>query len=259
MANPVFSRNQQFHGNAELSTSGLEEQYNAPSVTFDERLPMTYEGTLTRAVGFFLLAVGSAAAIGLFAPGLTMPLGLVSFVLMLVVAFQRSPHPGLLAATIATFGGLAGGLTVILESQYPGIALQAVAATASVFLGTLALYRFAGVRVSARATKVLMVAMVGYAIFSIVNFAMIWLGGMDGFGLRSQEIPGTSIPWGVPIGIFAVLLAAFLLVTDFQFIENGVEQRIPQKNEWIAAYGLVFTLVWLYVEFLRLLAILRGR
>src|SRR5690606_11096601 len=121
------------------------------------------------------------------------------------------------------------------------------------------LYTSGRVRITTKFGRIMTIAFVGYALFSVVNFALTMFTPMDGFGIRSLEIPGTSIPWGVPIGIFAVLLASFMLVRDFQFVDEGVKNRIPAKNEWIAAYGIVFTIIWLYIEILRLLAIFRGR
>ncbi|MBN3585572.1 Bax inhibitor-1/YccA family protein, partial [Algoriphagus aestuarii] len=98
----------------------------------------------------------------------------------------------------------------------------------------------------------------GYALFSLVNLGMMLFGATDSaFGLRtSVEIMG--IPLGVIVGVLAVGLAAFCLIMDFDAIKRGVEGGIPARFAWSAAFGLLVTLVWLYLEFLRLLAILRG-
>jgi len=273
VANPIFTRNKQFQGDGVVqqapvrglspraSASTLEQQLNAPSGTAFETGRMSYEGTLLKSAGFFGLAVLSAAAVGVLMPGATNFFGIAAFVLMLVVAFSRNHSPVLLGVTLAAFGGFAGGFTVLLESNptYNGIAMQALVATASVFAAVLILFRSGKIRATAKMNRYVMIAMVGYVLFSLVNIGFMMFTDIDGFGLRSQDIPGTSIAWGIPIGIFAVLLGAYMLLRDFTFIENGVKTGIPAKHEWLAAYGIVFTIIWLYIEFLRLLAILRGR
>jgi uncharacterized YccA/Bax inhibitor family protein len=103
-----------------------------------------------------------------------------------------------------------------------------------------------------------MIAIIGYAVFSLINLVMMWTGAVqEPFGLRtSVEIFG--IPLGVFIGLLAIGLAAFSLIMDFTSIEAGVQSGAPQRFSWTAAFGLTVTLVWLYVEIIRLLAILRG-
>ncbi len=271
MANPIFTRNKQFQGDGviqqapvrgiapQASASALEQQFDAPSGTAFETGRMSYEGTLLKSVGYFALAVLSAAAVGVLAPGAYFIFGIAAFVLSLVVAFSRNPSPVLMGVTLVAWGGMAGGLTVVLESNptYNGIAMQAVLATASVFAAVLILFRSGKIRATAKMNRYFMIAISGYVIFSLVNIGLQMFGSLDGWGIHSQEIGSTGIPWGVPIGIFAVLLGAYMLLRDFTFIENGVKTGIPAKNEWLAAYGIVFTIIWLYVEFLRLLAILR--
>ena len=260
MANPVFSRNKEFSGqstgfNVQGADSTISVNGGAPTISG----AMSYEGTIVRASVYFALALATALVVGSFAQGLTWPLSIVGLALSLVVAFSRNPSPILMGVTVAAYGGVAGGLTGILESipKYQGIALQAVLATAAVFVSVLALYRSGKIRTSPKMTRFFYVALTGYVLFSIVNAGMIWLGHMDGFGIRSMDIGSTGIPWGVPIGIFAILLGTYMLLSDFEFIANGVRRGAPARLEWVGAYGLVFSLIWLYIEFLRLLAILR--
>ena len=110
-----------------------------------------------------------------------------------------------------------------------------------------------------RGTKVFLVAMVGYLVFSLLNVVLQLTGVVPhAFGLLSGNIPGTSIPVGVVIGVLVVIMAAYSLVLDFDFVQQGVRRGIPAKYGWTGAFGIMVTVVWLYVEFLRLLAILRG-
>ena len=91
----------------------------------------------------------------------------------------------------------------------------------------------------------------GYLVFCLVNLVVMLFGGGGDFGLRQG-------PFGFAIGLFAVGLAAAMLILDFDFAEQGVKNGIPERYAWLAAFGLVVTLVWLYIEMLRLIAILRG-
>jgi uncharacterized YccA/Bax inhibitor family protein len=133
-----------------------------------------------------------------------------------------------------------------------GIVAQAVLATLAVFAVSLWAYRSKRIRVTPRFQRGVMIALGGYLVFCLVNLLFQVFGSSDSvFGFR------TGI-FGVLIGLFAVGLAAFCLILDFDFIEKGVQQGIPAKFAWTAAFALTVTLVWLYIEVLRLLAILRG-
>jgi uncharacterized YccA/Bax inhibitor family protein len=136
--------------------------------------------------------------------------------------------------------------------------LQAVIATLVVVGVTLALFASGKIRASKKATKVFLIALIGYAVFSLVNVGIMIFGGAGGnpWGLRgSVEIFG--IPLGVVLGVFVVLLAAYSLVLDFDFIQKGVQNKAPRKYGWTGAFGIMVTVIWLYLELLRMLAIAR--
>ena len=138
-----------------------------------------------------------------------------------------------------------------------GIVLQAVIGTLVVFGVTLALFANGKIRASKKATKVFMIAIVGYAVFSLLNMVLMLTGVVtDPWGLRGAVIFG--IPIGIVIGLFAIVLAAYSLVLDFDFVQRGVKAGAPRKYGWSAAFGLTVTLVWLYIEMLRLIAIFRS-
>jgi uncharacterized YccA/Bax inhibitor family protein len=261
MANPTFSRNPAFNGRGgaptqEVTPESLQAMYNAPSATAVDTGRMTYEDTITKTTGLFaVLLVG--AAVGWLVPGLAIIGALVGFVLGLVNSFKRSPSVPLIVAYAAFEGLFVGGISQILDSALPGVAVQAVLATLVVVGVVLALFRSGKIRASARATKIFMIAMVSYLVFSLVNFGLVAFGAIDNpFGVRGFEIFG--IPLGVVIGLLAVLMASYSLVLDFDFIQRGVQSGAPRKLGWQAAFGLMVTVVWLYVELLRIFAILRG-
>lgn len=217
---------------------------------------MSYENTLRKTVLLFVIVL-ACAGLGWWAPILMYPGMIAGLVLGLVNAFKKEPSPALIIAYAACQGFFIGGISMVMEMLYPGIVMQAVLGTFSVFAVTLLLFRSGKVRTSPKLTKIFLVAVIGYALFSLVNLVLMLTGVTSGmFGVRSIEVFG--IPLGVVIGVLAVLLAAYSLVMDFEFVKNGVENRVPAKWGWSAAFGIMVTLIWLYIEILRIIAILRG-
>jgi uncharacterized YccA/Bax inhibitor family protein len=241
----------------------LEHMYNQPSAGPAQTGRMTFDDVIVKTLLCLGVVLLGAAVPAFLVPGLAVPLMVVGalggFVLGLVNSFKREPSPALILAYAGLEGLFLGGLTMFFEAIWPGIALQALTGTLIVFSVTLALFKSGKVRATPKAMKFFMIAIVSYALFSLVNLGMMVFGVTDGmFGVRSADIPGTNIPFGVVIGLFAIGLAAFSLIIDFTSISEGVRHGAPQKYSWTAAFGLTVTLVWLYVEILRLLAILRG-
>lgn len=239
----------------------LEQAYQQPAAGPAQTGRMTYDDVIVKTGGLLALVV-AMGALNWFVLGgnpLATYGGLaIGFVLGLVNAFKREPSPALIAVYAAAEGLFLGGISMVFEAIYPGIVLQAVLATGATFVATLLLFSSGAVRVTPKMTRFVLIALVGYALFSLVNLGIMLFGSGDAaFGLRSSvEIMG--IPLGVFIGVFAVGLAAICLIMDFDAIKRGVEGGIPSRFAWSAAFGLIVTLVWLYIEFLRLIAILRG-
>ena len=254
-----------------MNQQQLEHLYNQPSAGPADTGRMTFDDVIVKTIATIgMVLIGAAVPAFLFpslAP-LLMIVGLIGgFVLGLVNSFKREPVPALILGYGFLEGLFLGGLTMFLEAMFPNIAMQALIGTLSVFAVTLLLFRSGKVRATPKAMKIFMIMLIGYALFSLVNLGLMIFGATDGmFGVRSAGIPGTQgmfgfengIPFGIVIGIFAIALAAFSLVIDFTMISEGVRNGAPRKYSWTAAFGLTVTLVWLYVEFLRLIAILRG-
>jgi len=265
-SNPAFSRNPVFSGNAaakptpDITVDGLQQMYNAPAATPSQTDRMSYDDVIVKTAGLFvvLLATATVGFLTMFPTPTVLGMGLLiagvigGLVLGLVNAFKREPSVPLIVA-YAAFEGLAvGAISGIFEFQWSGIVLQAVLATFAVFGVTLALFASGKIRASKRATKIFLIAMVGYGVFSLLNFVLMLTGVVtDPFGLRSGWI-------GIAIGLLAVILAAYSLVLDFDSIQRGVKTGAPRKYGWSAAFGLVLTLVWLYLELLRIIAIFRN-
>ncbi|QCU78666.1 Bax inhibitor-1/YccA family protein [Citricoccus sp. SGAir0253] len=231
----------------------LEQSYSGPAAGPADTGRMSYNDVIAKTV-MTLVVVLAGAVVGWMMPALMLPGAIVGLVLGLVNSFKREPSPVLILLYAAAEGLFLGGISQVFEQMWPGIASQAVLATFCVFAVTLALYSSGKWRVTAKSVKIFMIAMIGYAVFSLVNLFLMLFGVTDAmFGLRG-EYPLL----GIGIGLLAVFLAAFSLVMDFTSITQGVQSGAPQKYSWTAAFGLTVTLVWLYVEILRILAILRG-
>jgi uncharacterized YccA/Bax inhibitor family protein len=285
MANPAYSRNKGFMSPPrEMSAEELQAMYNAPAASATRAaapatpqsdsgagstntvsgLAMSIEGTMAKTFGMFaLLVVGAAGTWTLTnanpaaGSGAMIIGGLLGFVLAMVNIFKREPSAPLILMYSLAQGVFLGALSALFDAQWNGIVFQAVLATLTVVGVTLALFASGKVRASAKGTKVFLIAMVGYLLFSVINMFLVMFGAIDNpWGLSGISVFG--IPLGVIIGIFAVLLGAYSLVLDFEFIRNGVANRMPAKYEWTGGFGIMVTVIWLYTEILRLLAISRN-
>jgi uncharacterized YccA/Bax inhibitor family protein len=148
-----------------------------------------------------------------------------------------------------------GGISRFFSQFGDGIVPQAVFGTLAIVGITLALFASGKIRASKKATKVFMIAIIGYMAFSLINLVLMLTGVTTGmFGLRSIEFLG--LPLGVWLGAFIVLLAAYSLVLDFDQIKTGVERGAPRVYGWVGAFGIMVTVVWLYTEVLRIVAML---
>jgi uncharacterized YccA/Bax inhibitor family protein len=245
-----------------MTDEQLRQMYAQPSAGPADTGRMTFDDVIMKTAACLAAVIAGAAVTLVVAQGLASLLMIVGalggFVLALVNTFKKQPSPALILAYAALEGLFLGGLTRILDGMFPGVGLQAVIGTLSVFAVTLVLFKSGKVRATPRAMRFFMIGVIGYAVFALINMVMMWTGAVQSpFGLRtSVEIFG--IPLGVFIGLLAIGLAAFSLIMDFTSIEAGVRSGAPQRFSWTAAFGLTVTLVWLYVEIIRLLAILRG-
>ncbi len=259
-SNPVLSRQDVFsrNGYATFRTEpetqapdGLRRQFS-PSGPVSTQ-PMTLDDVISRTGLLLVIAVATGAA-AWFAEvgfGLAIVAALVGFGLAMVNSFKQVPSPPLIMAYAAVEGVFLGAVSRAIETSDPnldGVVVQAVAGTAIVFGVMLALYKSGKIRVTARFTKILIAATVAYMILMFGNLLLhlfdsgfnAWGGGM---GLATAAI--------------GVVLASLFLALDFDMVENGIRMGAPQIESWRAAFGLTVTIVWLYLELLRLISILR--
>lgn len=241
--NPVF--NQSLRTGLQAST--MEQVQVDQEFSKLTSRPMTMEGTASKVLAlFFAVLVGAGATWFFDLVSLAFPAMFVGLGLGLFATFSKKIRPGVMMAYGLVQGVFIGGISMIFEAMYPGIAQTAVLGTLATAGAMFAAYRFGWVKVDARFTRIMMFSLIGYGVFAMVNLGFAMFGGMSAY----------SSPFGWVIALFGVGLAAFTLNLDFEAIAQGVSQRWPQEMEWRAAFGLTASLIWLYVEILRLLSIL---
>lgn len=217
---------------------------------------MTIDNTIRKSIILFALVL-AGAGVGWFIPGLYFPAAIVGLVLGLVISFKKSVNVPLIVSYALIEGVFVGGLSSVLENIYPGVVIQAVLATFAVVGTTLLLFTSGKVRTSPKMTKFFLIAMASYFVFSLINVGLQLTGVAGGdWGLYSATVAG--IPLGFVIGIFAVLMGTYSLIMDFEYIQEGARNRLPEKYGWLASFGLIVTVIWIYVEILRLISIIRG-
>ncbi|MGW2055244.1 Bax inhibitor-1/YccA family protein [Streptomyces sp. NPDC001840] len=184
--------------------------------------------------------------------GIAIGAALIAMVLSLVQSFKRRPTPALILA-YAAFEGVFLGVISSAVSTYisPGVVVQAVMGTMAVFAGVLFAYKMRWIRVTRRFYGFVMAAAMGFLLLMAVNLLFTVFGGGDGLGFRSGGL-------GIIFGIIGIILGACFLALDFKQVEDGIAYGAPREESWLAAFGLTLTLVWIYLEMLRVLSILQG-
>jgi len=184
--------------------------------------------------------------------GIGIGAALVAMVLGLVQSFKRKASPGLILTYAALEGVFLGVVSNIVDNRIAsGAAMQAVIGTMAVFAAVLVAYKAGWIRVNRRFYGFVMAAALGFVLLMAVNLLFAVFGGGDGLGFRSGGL-------GIMFGIIGVLLGACFLALDFKQIEDGIAYGAQRDEAWLAAFGLTLTLVWIYLEFLRLIAILQS-
>jgi uncharacterized YccA/Bax inhibitor family protein len=254
-SNPVLNRSFKNPGYAAVDPNKLEEIYNAPAASSARTGRMTMDDVITR-TGILLAVLVVAGGISWtlnLGGGIIMIALLAGFGLAMVNIFSKTVRPGLIITYAAVQGIALGAISHSLNIAYPGIAGQAVMGTICAFVGMLVAYRSGRIRVTPKFTKMLIGAAMGYLLLGLVSIVGSFAGLGGGLGLFG--ISG----FGPLIAIAGVALASFFLILDFDQIQKGVAANLPEQESWRAAFGLMVTIVWLYMEILRLLSILRGR
>ncbi|MFF1509114.1 Bax inhibitor-1/YccA family protein [Streptomyces sp. NPDC058326] len=233
---------------------GAPQQARGNVMTIDDvvsRTAMTL-GTvvLTAVLSWLLLPVDPANLTKSY--GIAIGAFLVALVLSLVQSFKRKPSPALILS-YAAFEGVFLGVISAAVSTYiaDGVVIQAVLGTMAVFAGVLIAYKMGWIRVNRRFYGFVMAAAMGFMLLMVTNLLFAVFAGGDGLGFRSGGL-------GILFGVIGIILGACFLALDFKQVEDGVNYGAPREEAWLAAFGLTMTLVWIYLEMLRLLSILQG-
>ena len=239
--NPFF-KNKTF-----TNTSAAAEVHEAKIIDRDET--MTVSGTINKSFLMLILLIASAAVTWSMTNPIVFAIGgaIVGFILVLIATFKPQ-YSGFLAPGYAIFEGLfIGGISAIFEVMYPGIVIQAVSCTFVTFMVCFGLYKYEIVKVTEKFKSVVLAATLAIATYYLFS----WLLSMF---TSFQPIHYGNSMMSIGISAFVIVIAALNLFLDFDQIEKGVQNKMPKYMEWYGAMGLMITLVWLYIEFLRLLS-----
>jgi uncharacterized YccA/Bax inhibitor family protein len=221
---------------------------------------MTIEGTVNKTyVLFLLLIVGVAGAVVADESALygLMMLGAIGGLITAVVTVFRKQWAPITAPIYAVLEGLfVGGISLVMEAAYPGIVLPAVSLTFGTLFALLTAYRSGLIKVTENFRLGVAAATGAIFVVYVAQFVLGLVGVQVGF--LHEAIFGAG--WlGIGVSVVVIIVAALNLVLDFDFIEHGAAARAPKYMEWYGAFGLLVTLIWLYLEILRLLSKLRSR
>ncbi|SFJ73514.1 Bax inhibitor-1/YccA family protein [Streptomyces pini] len=199
-----------------------------------------------------VVAMAAVAWITDLSLGLALGAMLIALVLGLVQSFKRKASPPLILAYAAFEGLFLGAISNYVDSYIAeGAAMQAVLGTMAVFAAVLFMYKARIIRVTRRFYRFVMAAAIGFVLLMGINLLFAVFGGGDGLGFRSGGL-------GILFGVIGIVLGAAFLALDFKQVEDGIAYGAPREESWLAAFGLTLTLVWIYLEFLRLIAILQS-
>lgn len=221
---------------------------------------MTINGTINKIGLMLLLVIGAAAYTWKIVmgenPGSAGTLAMVGaiggFIMAMITVF-RPQSSAITAPIYAILEGLfLGAISAVINARYPGIAFQAVLLTIGTLFTMLFLYRSGYIRATPKFRRGVMMA-TGAVFFA---YLISWIMGMFGMSVGFMHSNG---PLGIVINLAIIVIAALNLIMDFDFIEKGSQMGAPKYMEWYGAFGLMVTLIWLYIEFLRLLSRFAGR
>ena len=266
--NPVFTRVDGFNGrNAVYPGNGQTyDGYGSPVGFEPSSAPaarMTIVSVINRtgmSLGVLIIAAAAtwvltgdvrfdpAAASKLYMLAMVGAIG--GFVLSLVNSFKKVVSPPLVLAYAALEGVFVGAMSKMFQDAFGGgVVTGAVLGTVTAFAGTLAAYKFFNIKVGNKFRTWVIGAMFGFVALSLLDFGLSFFGASFGWnGLGTM---------GLISGVLGVGLAVLMLILDFDFVERGIAAGLPEVESWRAAFGLTVTIVWIYVQLLRILSILR--
>ncbi len=244
-----------------LNAEQLADLYNQPAAGPVQTGRLTLDDVVMKTLGLFavVVVVGAASWFVVADPeraGLSLPLmlgGMLgSLAIGLVIAFKKTISVPLIVLYAVLEGVFVGAISSVFERMFPGVVTTAVIATVSTFAGMFLAWKFGIIKVTDKSRRIFGMAIMGYLLFSLANVvaSFMGVGGTWGFGGKNSLL-------GIGISVLGVGLASYSLAIDFDSVDRAVAARLPEKYSWLLAHGLIVSLVWLYLEILRLLARLR--
>jgi len=244
-----------------LNSQQLQDLYNQPSAGPVQMRRVTLDDVIMKTLGLFTIVVLVAAATWYYVAGQPSkspaPMALMLAGMFgglgvgLLIAFKKTINVPLIVAYAALEGVLVGAISQVFNTRYEGLVTTAVVATVCTFAGMLLGYKSGLIKVTDKSRRIFGMAIMGYLLFGLVNLVVAFMGYGSGFGI------GGKGPMGIAISVLGVGLASYSLAIDFDSVDRAIKAQLPEKYSWLLAHGFIVTLVWLYLEFLRLLARLR--
>lgn len=270
-SNPVFTRVEGFNGKGQTGYAGFEEPaYGGPVTHTGSGTGRMTIDSVVQKTGVTLGVVVLAAAATWFLTGtIVEPNGLVNedvasrlytlsivgalggFVLSMVNSFKKVVSPALVIAYAAFQGVAIGAFSKVMETTFgDGLVMGAVLGTMAAVAGTLTAYKVFNIQVGSTFRKWVIGMMFGFVAVTMLDVVLSFFDaeiGFNGFG-----------GLGLLMSVVGLALGVLMLILDFDFVERGIAAGLPERESWRAAFGLTVTIVWIYIEILRILAILRG-
>jgi uncharacterized YccA/Bax inhibitor family protein len=272
--NPVFRRSEEFNrpgGTAAYadqgytdpstwSTGGAQGTPGTPPTTVQQ--PMTIDSVVMKTGISLAVVIITAAITWVLSPDVDQNTdasaisgliaaatigSLLAFVLSMVNSFKRVISPALVLLFCAAEGVALGAISKVFDMAYPGVVTSAVIGTFGAFAGTLAVYKFFNIKVSDKFRRMVIAAMLGVVAISLIEVVL------SAFGAQLGLFDDGKL--GLLFAVVGLALGVFMLVLDFDFVEQGVANRLPDREGWRAAFAMTVSLVWIYTNLLRILAI----
>ena len=244
-----------------LNSQQLQDLYNQPSAGPVQMRRVTLDDVVMKTLGLFSIVLVVAALTWYYVAGQpstsATPMALMlagmfgGLGIGLLIAFKKTISVPLIVTYAALEGVLVGAISEVFNQRWPGVVTTAVIATLCTFAGMLLGYKSGLIKVTDKSRRIFGMAILGYLLFGLVNVVAAFMGVGAGWGFG-----GTGL-LGIGISLLGVGLASYSLAIDFDSVDRAVQAQLPEKYSWLLAHGFIVTLVWLYLEFLRLLARLR--
>lgn len=249
-----------------MSPEQLEQMYQQAPAGPAQTGRLTLDDVVMKSMMLFGILLVVAAATWVFVdppqmmggagnPELAMPIWLLgmfgSLGLSFVIAFQKKVNVPLIVAHAVLQGMFIGAVSVFFETVYPGVVATAVMATLGTFVGMFIAWKVGFIKVTSKSRRIFGMMAMGYLVFLLINLGASFMGFGDGWGIYGG-------PLGILVSLLGVALASYSLAVNFDSVDRGISAGAPEKYSWLMGHGLVASLVWLYIEFLRLFAILQS-